>query len=47
VSHALVAIFEVNDRGLIVAWREYWDLVALGKAMGLPLEALAAPATSG
>jgi limonene-1,2-epoxide hydrolase len=47
VANALVAIFEVNDRGLIAAWREYWDMVALGRAMGLPLEALAAPVTSG
>ncbi|WP_261554783.1 nuclear transport factor 2 family protein [Frankia tisae] len=35
VSNPLLAIFEVNDDGRIVAWREYWDALSLSHRMGV------------
>lgn len=32
-ANPLLAVFEVNDDGLITAWREYWDALSLGKAI--------------
>lgn len=34
VTNHLVAVFEVDDEGSIVSWREYWDTVALAASMG-------------
>jgi limonene-1,2-epoxide hydrolase len=35
VSNPLLAIFEVNDDGKIVNWREYWDALSLSQRMGV------------
>jgi limonene-1,2-epoxide hydrolase len=35
VSNPLLAIFEVNEDGLIVSWREYWDALSLSVRMGV------------
>jgi limonene-1,2-epoxide hydrolase len=31
----LVGVFEVDEHGLVVAWREYWDLLAVSRQMGV------------
>jgi limonene-1,2-epoxide hydrolase len=41
VSNPLLAIFELNDDGLIGAWREYWDALSLSKRMGVSPEHMA------
>jgi limonene-1,2-epoxide hydrolase len=41
VSNPLLAIFELNEDGLIVAWREYWDALSLCKRMGVSPEQMA------
>jgi limonene-1,2-epoxide hydrolase len=41
VSNPLLAIFELNDDGLIVAWREYWDALSLCGRMGVSPEDMA------
>jgi limonene-1,2-epoxide hydrolase len=41
VSNPLLALFELNDDGLIVAWREYWDALSLSKRMGVSPEHMA------
>lgn len=35
VHNPLLAIFEVNDEGLIQNWREYWDALSLSVRMGV------------
>jgi limonene-1,2-epoxide hydrolase len=35
-SNPLLALFEVDDKGLITSWREYWDMQSLGKALSAP-----------
>jgi limonene-1,2-epoxide hydrolase len=35
VSNPLLAIFEINDDGLIQNWREYWDALSLSVRMGV------------
>jgi limonene-1,2-epoxide hydrolase len=35
VSNPLLAIFEINDDGLIQNWREYWDALSLSLRMGV------------
>lgn len=32
-SNVLTAVFEVNEDGLITAWREYWDAQELSRRM--------------
>jgi len=36
----LVAVFEVDDAGRIVAWREYLDLVHISKSHGMSVDQL-------
>ncbi len=36
----LVAVFEVNERGKIYAWREYLDGGNIARQMGIPVEQL-------
>ena len=35
VHNPLLAIFEINDAGLIQHWREYWDALSLSVRMGV------------
>jgi limonene-1,2-epoxide hydrolase len=30
----LIGVFDVDDDGQIIAWREYWDLLATARQMG-------------
>jgi limonene-1,2-epoxide hydrolase len=36
----LVAVFDLNDAGEIIAWREYLDLVNTARSHGMPVEEL-------
>ena len=36
----LVAVFELNDAGKIVAWREYLDLVNTARSHGIEIDEL-------
>jgi limonene-1,2-epoxide hydrolase len=42
VGSRVCAVFEFNDRGEIIGWREYWDSGDVMKQMGISAEALAA-----
>lgn len=35
VSNPLLAIFEIDDDGLIASWKEYWDALSLCARMGV------------
>ncbi|MCW2527054.1 MAG: putative terpene synthesis protein [Pseudonocardiales bacterium] len=35
-SNPLLALFEVDENGLIGSWREYWDMQSLGKSLSAP-----------
>ncbi|MFE4963820.1 nuclear transport factor 2 family protein [Streptomyces sp. NPDC056660] len=37
VTNEVCAVFELDDSGLIRNWREYWDVLALTRAMGVPV----------
>jgi limonene-1,2-epoxide hydrolase len=36
----LVAVFDLNNDGKIIAWREYLDLVNIARSHGMPVEEL-------
>ncbi|KMS57040.1 limonene-1,2-epoxide hydrolase [Sphingobium cupriresistens LL01] len=38
----LVAVFDLNDAGQIVAWREYLDLIHISQSHGMTADALIA-----
>ena len=38
VHNPLLAIFEIDDDGLIVNWREYWDALSLSHRIGVDPE---------
>lgn len=38
VHHALVAIYEFDDKGKITCWREYFDTADLSRQVGQPTE---------
>lgn len=38
VSHALVAVYDLDEAGKILSWREYFDTADLGKQLGLKPE---------
>jgi limonene-1,2-epoxide hydrolase len=38
----LVGVFDVDDAGQIVAWREYWDLLATARQMGVSADDIVA-----
>jgi limonene-1,2-epoxide hydrolase len=38
-----VAVYELNEQGLICAWREYLDTADLAKKKGVPLEHVGGP----
>jgi limonene-1,2-epoxide hydrolase len=42
VAHALVAMYDLDDRGKIVSWREYFDISDLARQLGLKAEDLLA-----
>jgi limonene-1,2-epoxide hydrolase len=41
VEVAVVGIFEVNEAGLISAWREYWDMADIQRQWAAPMETAA------
>jgi limonene-1,2-epoxide hydrolase len=41
ISHALTAVYELDDDGLITAWREYFDTADLAQQLGIAPEDLA------
>jgi len=42
VGSRVCAVFELNDAGLIVSWREYWDSGDVMRQMGVTADELAA-----
>src|SRR3546814_14438456 len=42
VSHALVAVYDLDAEGKILSWREYFDTADLGKQLGMQPEAVIA-----
>jgi limonene-1,2-epoxide hydrolase len=36
INHSLTAVFEVDDDGLIAAWREYFDSADVARQLGIP-----------
>lgn len=42
VGSRVCAVFELNDAGLIVSWREYWDSGDVMRQMGVTANELAA-----
>lgn len=42
VEHALVAVYELNEEGKILSWREYFDTADIGRQLGLKTEELMA-----
>jgi len=43
MPHSMVAVYELDDKGLITAWREYLDTADLAKKKGVPLEQVGGP----
>jgi limonene-1,2-epoxide hydrolase len=41
----VVGVFEVDARGQVSAWREYWDNAAVAQQIGIPVETM--PTVSG
>ncbi|WP_297833491.1 nuclear transport factor 2 family protein [Pseudomonas sp.] len=44
MPHSMVAVFELDECGLITAWREYLDTADLAKKKGVALEQVGGPA---
>ncbi|OYW91420.1 MAG: hypothetical protein B7Z23_08195 [Pseudomonadales bacterium 32-61-5] len=42
VEHALVAVYELDEEGKILSWREYFDTADIGRQLGLKTEELMA-----
>jgi limonene-1,2-epoxide hydrolase len=42
VEHALVAVYDLDEQGKIVSWREYFDISDLARQLGLKAEDLLA-----
>jgi len=40
VAHALVAVFDLDDTGKILSWREYFDTADIGRQLGMAAEAV-------
>lgn len=40
VAHALIAVFELDDAGKILSWREYFDTADVGRQLGMAPEAV-------
>lgn len=43
MPHSMVAVYELDEHGLICAWREYLDTADLAKKKGVPLEQVGGP----
>jgi limonene-1,2-epoxide hydrolase len=43
MPHSMVAVYELNDAGLIRAWREYLDTADLAKKKGVALDQVGGP----
>lgn len=43
MPHSMVAVYELDDKGLITAWREYLDTADLAKKKGVPLNQVGGP----
>jgi len=43
MPHSMVAVYELDDQGLITAWREYLDTADLARKKGVPLEQVGGP----
>lgn len=43
MPHSMVAVYELNEQGLIKAWREYLDTADLARKKGVALEAVGGP----
>ena len=43
MPHSMVAVYELNEQGLIQAWREYLDTADLARKKGVALEAVGGP----
>ncbi|TKA89699.1 nuclear transport factor 2 family protein [Halopseudomonas bauzanensis] len=43
MPHSMVAVYELDDQGLITAWREYLDTADLARKKGVPLEQVGEP----
>ncbi|HBX55661.1 nuclear transport factor 2 family protein [Pseudomonas sp. UBA2684] len=46
MPHSMVAVYELDEHGLIKAWREYLDTADLAKKKGVPLEQVGGPSLS-
>lgn len=43
MPHSMVAVYELNEQGLISAWREYLDTADLAKKKGVALDQVGGP----
>lgn len=43
VAHALIAVYEIDDDGLISAWREYFDTADIAAQLGLTPDEIVGP----
>lgn len=43
MPHSMVAVYELDDKELITAWREYLDTADLARKKGVPLEQVGEP----
>lgn len=43
MPHSMVAVYELDEQGLIKAWREYLDTADLAKKKGVSLDAVGGP----
>ena len=46
MPHSMVAVYELDEQGLIKAWREYLDTADLAKKKGVPIEQVGGPSLS-
>ncbi len=43
MPHSIVAVYELNEEGLITAWREYLDTADLARKKGVPMDQVGGP----
>ncbi len=46
MPHSMVAVYELDDNGLITAWREYLDTADLARKKGVSLDEVGGPGLS-
>ncbi|MNN80088.1 hypothetical protein D3C81_1967880 [compost metagenome] len=44
MPHSMVAVYELDEQGLIKAWREYLDTADLAKKKGVEIDLVGGPA---